>query len=93
MEDQIRFFSEVKTLMTITHSGISNMMWTPDNAKIIEVTIPILVNQQEILEYQWFELAFLLQRPYMAIPSFPGSAEDIIYKIENTPSLKNFLCE
>ena len=93
MEDQIKFFSEVKTLMSITHSGISNMIWTPDNAKIIEVTIPILVNQQEILEYQWFELAFLLQRPYMCIPSFPGNAEDIIYKIENTPSLKNFLCE
>lgn len=91
MEDQIKLFSEVKTLISVTNSGISNMLWTKDGAKIIEITIPLLVNKKEMLEHQWFELAYILQRPYASIPSFSGNAKDVIDQIENIPGLKQFV--
>lgn len=93
MEDQIKFFSEVRTLISITNSGISNMLWTRGNAKIIEITIPLLVNKHEMLEHQWFELAYVLQKTYASIPSFAGNARDVINKIESTPGLKQFISE
>lgn len=93
MESQVKFFSEARTIVSVTNSGISNMIWTKDNAKIIEITIPLIVNKEEILEYQWFELAYMLQKSYTSIPSFPGNALDIIDKIEKVPGLKQFITE
>lgn len=91
MEKQIKFFSEVKKLICLTHSGISNMIWLPDNSSVIEISVPLIVNKEEIFETMWNHLAFCAQHHYTMIPSFSGTAEDIINKIENNLELKKYI--
>lgn len=91
MEEQIRFFTEVKLLICLTHSGISNMIWLPDNSNVIEVSVPIVANKEELFETMWSHLAFCAQHTYTSIPSFLGTAEDVINKIENNKMLKSYI--
>jgi hypothetical protein len=82
MEEQIKFLSETKIMICSTHSGISNMVWLPDNATVIEISVPVVVGKTELLETSWFHLSVSSQILYISIPSFSGEANDIIKKIK-----------
>lgn len=84
MKDQIKIFTETKIMICSTHSGISNMVWLPDNSIVVEISVPIIVNKAEVLETSWFHLSICSQHSYLCVPSFSGEAEDIINKIEKT---------
>lgn len=92
MEQQIKFFSTVKTLASVTSAGIVNCIFMPQNSKVIELTVPLIVGGTESVHDVYHGISFAKFHKYVSIPSM-RKAQDIIDIIESDNELKRFISE
>ncbi len=92
MKEQIAFFSEVKTLASVTSAGIVNSIFMPKNGKVIEFTVPLIVGGTESLHDVYHGISFAKYHKYTSIGSM-RKAQDIIDIIESDTKLKEYICE
>lgn len=92
MEDQIKFFSTVKTLASVTSAGIANCIFMPKNSKVIELTVPLIVGGTESVHDVYHGISFAKFHKYISIPSMRKS-KDIIDIIDSDDELKRFISE
>ncbi len=91
-EDQIKYFSSVKTLISTTSAGLTNMCFMKDKTQVIEITIPMLVQGKITLHGHYASIAWAKKLVYFSIPSM-RSTEDVIDIIENNPILLSLISE
>ena len=91
-EDQIRYFSSVKTLVSATSAGLVNMCFMKDKAQLVELTIPMLVQGTISIHGHYASMAWAKKLIYFSIPS-RRSTEDIIDSIEKNPILLSLISE
>lgn len=93
MEEQILFFSEVKTIVSVTTAGLLNSIFMPQGSKVIELSVPMIAGGVESLHSNLYSgISFAKNHKYISIPTM-RKAEDIIKIIENDISLKKYLAE
>jgi hypothetical protein len=92
MEEQIYFFSQVKTIASVTTAGLANSIFMPKGGKVIELTVPLIVNGVESLHSVYQGISFAKRHKYMSIPHM-RSTEEVIKTIEDDSILKAFICE
>ena len=92
MEEQIKYFHTVKTLIAVTGSGLANMLWMKPNGKVIEISVPIIVRGEESLQYLYPELAYGANLQHSHLPNPSRSAEEVIQRIEFTDGFKDYIC-
>ena len=106
-EDQVRFFYSVKTIASLTSSGLTNALFMKPGGTMIEVSTPLLTpvitfddseymdkNGQEFaLELHNFytNLAFLKNLLYIAIPNIDQTVKTLIGQVSKFEKLKTFL--
>lgn len=100
MEDQIRYFSEVEVLVSVTSSGIANAMFMKPGGAIVELTTTFLMmmsyeetgmppyDAYESIHHIYNNIAYVLGHDYFAIPNYTRQAEDIRDRIINNKYLK-----
>lgn len=91
-EDQIKYFSSVKTLISTTSAGLTNMCFMKDKTQVIEITIPMLVQGKITLHGHYASIAWAKKLVYFSIPSM-RSTEDVIDTIKNNPILLSLISE
>lgn len=92
MKDQIYFFSQVKTLVSVTSAGIVNCVFMPKGSKVIELTVPLVVGGVESVHDVYHGISFTKFHKYLSVPSMRKS-QDIIDIIESDIELKRFISE
>ena len=93
IEEQIRFFSEVKTIVSVTTAGLLNTVFMPQGSKVIELAVPMVAGRTESLHSNLYSgISFAKNHKYIAIPTM-RKAEDVIKIIENDISLKKYIAE
>ena len=98
---QINYFYEVKTLMSVTSSGLVNQMLMQSNTNIIEISTPLMFieNKKEIkdeiinehLQYFYKDFAYLKDQFYCAIANEDLQADTVINKIKNNKYLMDII--
>jgi hypothetical protein len=104
IDDQIRYFSDVKTLVSTTSSGMANAIFMPNNSNIVELATSFILimhetnNNQltrsrivELLHNQYGPLCYTLNQTYIRIPNKTRYANDIIDHINNNKSVADLL--
>jgi hypothetical protein len=92
MESQIHFFSEVKTIASVSGSGLVNCLFMPNGGKVIELSAPILTDGIEMVHSNFHSLTFPKQHKYISVSSMRLS-DEYINQIESDRILKEFICE
>jgi hypothetical protein len=92
MEEQINFFSQVKTIVSVTTAGLANAIFMPTGGKVIELTVPLITHGVESIHNVYQGISFAKKHKYMSLPTM-RSAEDVISIIENDATVKDFICE
>jgi hypothetical protein len=92
MDEQIDFFSQVKTIASVTSAGLANCIFMPEKSKVIELTVPLVVGGTESLHNVYHSLSFVKKHKYVSIPSMRKSS-DIIEIIQDDPDLLRFISE
>jgi hypothetical protein len=100
MEDQIRYFSEVEVLVSVTSSGIANAMFMKPGGAIVELTTTFLMMMSyeeagmppyeayESIHHIYNNLAYVVGHNHFTIPNYTRQAEDIRDRIINNKYLK-----
>lgn len=91
-EDQIYFFSQVKTLASVTTAGLMNAIFMPDGGKVIELTVPLILHGCESLHNVYHGISFVKKHKYMSVPN-TRKAQEIIDIIDGDEHLKEFINE
>lgn len=91
-EDQINYFSSVKTLISITSAGLTNMCFMKDGSQVIEIKVPMLVQGTLSLHGHYVSIAWAKKLIYFAIPSM-RSTEDVVSAIETNQTLLSLVSE
>jgi hypothetical protein len=91
MEEQIRFFSQTKTLVSVTTAGLSNAIFMKPQTKIIEFSIPLISGGVESIHDLYHSISFVKGQNYLSIPN-RKSAQGIIDIIDGNLSMKEFIC-
>lgn len=104
VEDQVSFFGNVKTLVSVTSSGISNSIFMPEGSNVLELVTSFIVESHynspdgtpkaklmEVLHNQYGPLAYLLDQNYARMPNFNRDPHDIINRIMNSSAMRGFL--
>jgi hypothetical protein len=104
-EDQINKFYEAKTIISLTGSGLINMVWMQPGSTVIELATSMVVplhfvneennvrHVEETIHHFFSTLSINKQHNYIAIPNTKRSAENIIKNIENNYFLKSIVKE
>ena len=99
-EEQINFFNEVKTLISLSGAGLSNALFMQDNCNIIELFTSHWIwrnakdnnnNIRQLREEEHFfynSIAFEKGQEYVAVNNKEKRAEDVIHKFNTNPILK-----
>lgn len=103
-EEQMQFFYKVKTVASLTSSGLTNACFMQPGSTVIEISTPLISfsqigngvleydsHGQEELHHFYATISEMMDHNYIAIPNIARSANDIIKKIEDNNTLKNFL--
>lgn len=88
-EDQINYFYQVKTLVSVTSSGLTNCIFMQENTSVIEILTPlkldIISHNQKIIKnnttqihYVYMLNSFLKNQTYVSIPNKNNNFYDII---------------
>ncbi len=104
IDDQINYFSQSKILVSVTSSGLGNMIFMPKNSSILELTTSFMALSEEsdstgysgrrvveVLHNQYGPLSHILGHAYAKIPNYSRYPKDIIDYIMNNKSVYNFL--
>lgn len=98
-EEQINFFREVKTLVSLSGAGLSNALFMQDNCNVVELFTShwIWINAKgndsirQLREEEHFfynSIAFEKGQEYIAVNNKEKSAEEVIHKFKTNPILK-----
>jgi hypothetical protein len=101
LSDQINFFYSVKTIASLTSSGLTNSVFMQPGGTIIELVSPIVASpiapdgtyaEVEVAIHNFYkDLAFLKNHVYVAIQNPDYKFKDIEKAILANPALKRFL--
>ena len=86
--DQIKFMSEVKTLASVTSSGITNSLFMKPGSNILEFTTAFTIEGRTELHTQYPTMAYNLSHKYYSVPNLACSAETLIPKIHESRVLE-----
>jgi hypothetical protein len=100
-EDQINFFYSVKTLVSLTSSGLTNAFFMQPNNTMVELMTPLvtfhdqpgpdkLAHAQEAIHHFYQLVATNRGHKYIGIPNMPRSAEKIVETIESDDAFRTF---
>ena len=103
-EDQVNFFNEVKTLVSLSSSGIANSMFMQKHTNILELVTSFLVETfyngysdykdwpvVEVLHGQYAPLAYILDQNYSRIPNYDRDPKQLIGRINCSKSILAYL--
>jgi hypothetical protein len=94
MASQIKYFNSVKTLASITSSGISNSMFMQPGGTILEIQTPFIGESdspgtgQESLHLLYGPMSYILNNIYVSIPNNDKLSKTIIETITSTDASK-----
>lgn len=101
LSEQINFFYSVKTLVSLTSSGITSSVFMQPGGTVVELVSPIVASpigpdgkykdMEKALHNFYKDLAFLKRHVYVAIQNPDYKFKDIEKAILTNPSLKKFL--
>jgi capsular polysaccharide biosynthesis protein len=66
--DQINLIYETKELVSLTGSGLVNMMFMQPKQRVVELTTPIVTNALLSLHQFYYEIAYISSHVYTSIP-------------------------
>lgn len=92
MQEQINYFSTVKTIVSVTGAGLLNLLFIPKGSKVVELVTPLGINGTESIHQWYHSLSFAKRHRYTSIPGM-RKANDYIDFIENDATLKGWICE
>lgn len=90
IEEQINYFNSVKTLVSITSSGITNQMFMQPGSTIVEIVTAFVGpgdspgTGQESLHLLYSPMSYILNNIYIGIPNHDKLSKTIINAIMNT---------
>jgi hypothetical protein len=103
-EEQMQFFYNVKTVASLTSSGLTNACFMQPGSTVIEITTPLISfakigngvtdsgsESQEELHHFYNAISTFMDHNYISIPNTSRESDHIIKKIENNKILKDFL--
>lgn len=103
-EEQMQFFYAVKTCVSLTGSGLTNACFMQPGSTVIEISTPLIsfsrvgngitdpgTDGQEELHHFYSAISTMMNHNYMAISNTTRSSKELIEKIENNKTLKDFL--
>ena len=94
-EEQITFMSSVKNLLSVSSSGLNNMLFMQPEQTVIELhtTMPLAnpFNPEETLHDHYHALGYYKKLIYIALPLVSKSADWIIDKIKTNKYLREML--
>ena len=88
--DQIRFFSSVHTLISVTSAALMNMCFMKPGTAVIELTGALMVNGEVMIHNHYQPISWAKEMSYMSVPS-NRSTDYIIKHIEDDRYLKKIL--
>jgi hypothetical protein len=90
-EEQIKFFSSVKTLVSTTGAGLSNMVFMKPGTTVIELTTSLIAAGREDVHTHYQSLAYAMDQTYISLPVMRNSykALEIIKKSEGLMKIVN----
>lgn len=91
-EDQIKYFSSVKTLVSPTGAGLINMCFMKDRCQVVELTIPMMVQGESTIHQHYAPIAWAKRLVYFSIPSM-RSTKEVIETIESNSVLKYLISD
>lgn len=103
-EEQMQFFYSVKTCVSLTGSGLTNACFMQPGSTIVEISTPLISfnkigngitdpgsDGQQELHHFYAAISTMMDHNYMAISNTSRSSKELIDKIENNKTLKDFL--
>lgn len=105
-EEQINYFYSVKTLVSVTSSGITNSIFMQNGGNVIEFITPLLIhfwdkiNDDGTFNYTHLQseqhhfyhaISYIKDHNYIGIPNKTRNPEDLINRMLNTPHLFEIL--
>lgn len=91
-EDQIKYFSSVKTLISPTGAGLINMCFMKDACQVVELTIPMMVQGESTIHQHYAPIAWAKKLIYFSIPSM-RSSEEVLKIMESNNIIKSLIKE
>lgn len=101
LEDQINFFYEVKTVVSLTSGGLTNSMFMQDGGNVIELVTPIIAQmyygedtEKPRIEYEeghhhyYSAIAFNKRHLYIAIENYTTKIKDFMHKVDSNNVIK-----
>ena len=104
-EDQVNKFYEAKTIISLTGSGLINMVWMQPGCTVVELATSMVLplnfadeennirHVEETIHHFFSTLSINKQHNYVAIPNTKRNAKNIIKNIENNYFLKSIVKE
>lgn len=100
--EQLEYFYSVKTLVSLTGSGLSNSMFMQPSGNVVELVTPLSINFDDDnnpygsifikdLHHFYSTMAFKKGHKYIALSNQHKKSSEIINQIQNDPSLRYFL--
>jgi hypothetical protein len=91
-EDQINYFSSVKTLISPTGAGLVNMCFMKDGCQVVELTVPMMVQGESSIHQHYAPIAWAKRLVYFSIPSM-RSSEDVLSIRQSNSIIKSLIME
>jgi capsular polysaccharide biosynthesis protein len=89
-KEQINYFYTVKTLISVTGSGLTNAMFMQENSNIIELSTPFSIVHPKLnnkitteLHHFYNLISFFKNQQYVSIPNITNNSDTIINKLDN----------
>lgn len=100
-DEQVNFFYSVKTIASLTSSGLTNAVFMQPGGTMIEIVSPVIAKPispdgvadplQKGIHNFYKDISFLKEHTYIAIQNPNFKFEDVRNTIESNEKLKNFL--
>lgn len=105
-KEQLNYFYSVKTLVSVTSSGITNSIFMQEGGNVVELITPLTVffwnsiNENGVPDYTkvhseqhhfYHAMSFLKNHNYVSIPNKTRKSEDLINKFLQNKFLKDLL--
>jgi hypothetical protein len=97
-EDQVNYFYEVKTIVSITGGGLTNMIFMQNGGNVIELMSTLITNQsmgtktpnglEEGQHHFYHSIAFRKNFTYFGIPNIDAKCDTLVERIEKDGILK-----
>jgi hypothetical protein len=96
-KEQIDYFSEVKTVISVTSSGLTNAIFMKPESNVVEITTPLLINTffengmwdaMDELHHLYELISFEKNHKRFSIPNQTKQAEEIVEYLKRNNVLK-----